>query len=187
MRPLIGGTALRCAALLWHCGCIVCYSRTVHSTPPLPSLGSIGAARQRREYSCAHRTVALHSIRCHRWAPRGNEPHKGQRRSDSIRSAGAAALGGDCDGAAAGAHGSLLAAVSAQRDRFRAKAQLLEEESEKVKRQGNALVRRRAVLFCTRATTRHHSPATIPHCRVLVVPMVPLIRSTIVPMMPLWP
>jgi hypothetical protein len=48
-------------------------------------------------------------------------------------------------------------------------------------------VRRRAVLFCTRATTRRHSPATIPHGRVLVVPMVPLIRSTIVPMMPLWP
>ena len=92
--------------------------------------------------SIAAHTVLWHStpLAAVRWAPRGNEPHKGQHRS--IRSAGATALGGDCDGAAAGAHGSLLAAVSAQRDRFRAKAQLLEEESEKVKRQSNALVRR---------------------------------------------
>ena len=111
----------------------------------------------------------------------------GSADSTRLESAGAAALGGDGDGAAAGAHGSLLAAVSAQRDRFRAKAQLLEEESEKVKRQGNALVRRRAVLCCTRAPTRHHSPRTIPHGRVLVVPMVPLIRSTIVPIVPVWP
>ena len=74
-----------------------------------------------------------------------NTPARGNLTAAVAESAGATA-GGDCDGGAAGAHGSLLAAVSAQRDRFRAKAQLADEESEKVKRQSNALVMSRAAL-----------------------------------------